>query len=552
MINIPTFQGMNNAIAARLINDNQATSASNCIVRRGNLTPLKNNNIENLPTLINNVETLFLYSDQYWFSWDSEVHAVKSPIAQDEFERVYITGDGVPKYTNSAIATGLGVLPFATYELGFDAPNIVNINAVTYYDQSLDLEPDDDVNNYNINDLSGFINIDTEDDETRFYVCTYVSAYGEESVNSLTSTQVELLYEKDTVELQFSDIGGFGNVNITKRRIYRTATGGDTTEFFLVDEIPVSQSTYVDSKKVFELGAQLATEDYVKPPSNMKGIINTINGSVIGFAENEIIPSEPYLPYAYPLGYRQSISDNVVGLVETTSGIVIATDNKPVIMQGASPDSYTLYTIDAGLPCVSSKSIVDMGELAMYASIDGLVAVTQSQAEIITKDILSREYWESLNPSSMSGYRYDNYYVGFYGNSAGFVFDIRTGNFFELDFYAKAGYYKSSTGELFLCVGDNFVTFDNGANTTFYWKSKDFEMTDTHYSCAKVRGENLSGAELAIFADDVEIMRITLNGFVNTFRLPPFRCSVLNIEVNGNAIIKSISLAQSMQELANV
>lgn len=552
MITIPTFQGMNNKLSARLIANEQSTKASNCVVRQGNLAPLKNNNVETLPTLINDVESLFLYSSSHWFSWDKEVHAVKSTIAQDQFERVYFTGDGVPKYTNSSIATGVGVLPFASYELGLEAPNIVNIDAITYYDQETDLDAGEDPADYPTNDLSGFINIDTNDDETRFYVCTYVSAYGEEGVNSLASTAVELLYYKDTVDLSFSDVGGFGNVNITKRRIYRTATGGDTTEFFLVDEIPVSQTTYTDSKQVAELGAQLVTETFIKPPANMQGIINTTNGSVIGFAGNEIIPSEPYLPYAYPLEYRQSIADNIVALAEMTNGIVVATDNKPVILQGYNPDSYTVYTIDAGLPCVSSKSMVDMGEYAIFASLDGLVAVSNGQAEIITRDILSREYWQTLNPSTIKGYRYDNYYVGFYNDIGGFVFDVTNGNYFELDFYAKAGYYETSTGNLYLCVGSDFVTFDNGINTSYYWKSKDFQITDTHFSCVKVRGTDLGNSEFILYGDNVEIMRTPLSGNTSVFRLPPFRCSVLNFELEGSGEIELISLAESMQELANV
>lgn len=553
MITIPAFSGVNNALAPRLIEVSKSTDAKNCLFRNGNLVALKNNSIETTPALAPNAKSLFLYEDVHWFSWTNVVDAVPSTIAQDQFERVYFTGDGVPKYTNSSIATGGGVLPFASYELGLDNPEAPTVTGITYYDQSADLVNGEDPLDYPAEPASGFINIDTVDDETRFYVCTLVTAYGEESAESLTSTQVELFHPNDSPALSFSDIGGFGNVNITQRRIYRTASSGDITEFFLVAELPVSTATYTDTKQVAELGAQLATSGFIKPPANMQGIISTSNGSIVGFAKNEIIPSEPYLPYAYPLIYRQSLPYDVVALAEMSNGIVAATTDKPVILQGTNPDSYTVFVLDANFPCVSGRSMVDMGEVAMFASHDGLIAVGEGGAKNITLNILHRDYWRSLQPETMVGYRYHDYYIGFYGGVAGFIFNIKTGDYSELDFYGKAGFFDTKTGKLFLCVGDDFVSFDGGANLTYTWHSKEFELTGEKFSCFKVRGNgDMNGSELSIYADDVLLVTYPLNGNIYIDRLPSHRCDKLSFKVVGDAEIKVISLAQSMRELANV
>ena len=542
---------MNTSLDSPLINLTQSPDAKNCVVRRGKLEPLKSNSVQATPTLVGNADSLFLYDDNHWFSWVGDVDAVNSTVAQDQFERVYFTGDGVPKYTNSSIATGAGALPFASYELGLPAPSFPNIDAVTYYDQSADLTAGDTESDYPTESASGFINIETADDETRFYVCTYVSAYGEESQPSLVSAGVELFYNKDTVSLTFTDVGGFGNVNITRRRIYRTATGGETTEFFLMAEQPVSTATFLDNKSTSELGAELTTDNFVKPPANMKGIIGTSTGVVIGFAGNEIIPSEPYLPYAYPLEYRQSLVDNVVALAEMSSGIVVATDNKPAIIQGISPDSYTVSTLDAALPCVSKRSMVDMGDFAIYASHDGLVAVGGGSANIVTKEVLSREYWRGLSPETIHGYRYHQYYVAFYGGISGFMFDVTNGNYFELDFYAKAGFFNTKTGELFLCVGADFVVFDSGANLDYLWTSKEVELTGEVLSCVKVRGENLENSTIDIYVDGVSVLNYTMSGNISVFRLPPFRADTLSFGVTGSGIIKNITIASSMRELDN-
>jgi hypothetical protein len=545
---VPIFKGLNNAISPRLIPDEQAQVSKNCLLRDGNLSAIKANTSETTPALATNSKSLFLYQDTHWFSWGGDVTALNSPIAQDQYERVYIIGNGAPKYTNSSIATGGGALPFSTYLLGMPAPNQPT-GTITYYDQELDLVTPDVAADFPVDPNSTFINITTNEDETRFYVCTLVSAYGEEGLPSVVSPALEMLYNKDTVTLTFSDLGGFGNYNITKRRIYRTATSGEITEFFLVDEIPVSQATYVDSNATSLLGAELNTSDYDRPPTNMAGAIVTANGVLIGFAGNEIIPSEPYLPYAFPLDYRQSLQGNIVALAEMSGGVAIATDDKPAIMSGLTPDSYTITPLDAAYPCVSKRSMVDIGEAAIYATHDGLVAISQQGARLATESILSREYWHSLNPDSIHAYRYKDYYIGFCNGNMGFSFNLKDGTFTELDFYATAGFFDTKAGKLYLLVNNALVSFDNGSELSFTWQSKEWQLPNASLSTAKVRGNNLTGITLKVIADDVQIMSKALINTIDTFRLPALRAERISIELTGTGQVSTVTLGSSPQDL---
>ena len=545
---VSTFKGQNNAFAPRLINTEQAQKATNCIVRNGNLMPRKgNSNVTPAPTIANNAKTIFLYQGTHWFSWPVDVDVVDSPIAEDEYDRAYYTGDGVPRYTNSSIATGAGVQPFANNTLGLDYPDAFSAS-VTYHDQSNDLNGQDP-NDFESEPESGYLNLETDDDETRFYVCTYVTDFGEESAPSVVSQELNIFCEDDSVTLTFSDTGGFGTQKISRRRIYRSATSGDVTQFFLVDELPVSTDTYTDTKSVYELGAELETEEYAKPPENMSGLIATSNGVVIGFVGNTVVPSEPYLPYAYPLAYRQTLQDKIVAMAEMSSGVVIATEDKPVIMQGTLPDSFTMTVIDAALPCVSKRSMVDMGEAAIYASHEGLVSISQGGAQLITKDLLSEDYWQSLDPSTVQGYRYNEFYVGFYGGTAGFVFDLRRGDFFELDFYADAGYFDSASGTLYLMVDDELVKFDAGAALDYEWISKQFDINAITFSCMKVFANNLSATNVILHVDGEQLASFPLVGADPFVRLPAFRGSRLHIELSGSDEIESIALATSPGEL---
>lgn len=548
-ISVPTFKGQNNAFAPRLINNEQAQLASNCSVKNGNLAPLKQRSgVSPQPTLAGSINTLFLYQDTHWFSWSDDVDVIESPISDDQYQRVYFTGDGVPKYTTNSLATGTGVLPFAEIELGLDSPDAFAVSA-TYYDQSQDLDENDDIGDYTVETESGYINIETDDDETRFYVCTYVTEFGEESAPSVVTSEVNLFHENDNVTLTFSDTGGFGSQRIDRRRIYRSATSGDVTEFFLVDELPVGTSTYTDSKSTYELGATLTTESFVKPPDDLKGLIATSNGVVIGYVGNTIVPSEPYLPYAFPLEYRQTLQDEVVAMAEMSAGVVIATTDKPAIMQGVLPDSFTMTVIDAALPCVSKRSMVDMGEAAIFASHDGLVSVSQSGAQLVTQNLLSTEYWQSLNPSTIQAYRYNNYYVGFYGGVGGFVFDLQRGDFFTLDFYASAGYFHSASGKLYLVVDGELTVFDEGAALSYSWTSKEFDVRNATLSCLKVFTENAQDTAMRVYADNSLVADMTLTGPDPVARLPAFRARRLFFVLQGKAEIETVTIATSPGEL---
>lgn len=284
----------------------------------------------------------------------------------------------------------------------------------------------------------------------------------------------------------------------------------------------------------------------------MEGIIVTSNGVVIGFAGNEIVPSEPYLPYAYPLDYRQSLHSNIMALAEMSAGIVVATDDKPAIISGVTPDSYSITTLDASFPCVSKRSMVDMGEAAIFASHDGLVAVSGGGANLITKELISKDHWQTLNPSTIHAYRYNTKYVAFYDGVGGFVFDLATGDLTFLSFYATAGFFDSPTGKLYLVVSGSLVTFDNGSSLlTYEWQTKDFELNGFPIGALRVTGVNLENTQIDIYFDDVKVFTKVLAGTNDTFRLPAGRPDKVSVKLTGNAEIKTMTLASSLRELSN-
>ncbi|WP_230678759.1 hypothetical protein [Yersinia intermedia] len=103
--------------------------------------------------------TIFRYRDDYWFAWPDIVDAIRSPVAQDKYEQVYFTDGKYPKVTSNEIATqGNGNFPAVSFRLGIPAPsNAIEVTAITPPADHGDDDP--------------------TDDDTRFYVETYVTGY---------------------------------------------------------------------------------------------------------------------------------------------------------------------------------------------------------------------------------------------------------------------------------------------------------------------------------------------------------------------------------------
>jgi hypothetical protein len=98
--------------------------------------------------------------------------------------------------------------------------------------------------------------------------------------------------------------------------------------------------------------------------------------------------------------------------VATQAGVVVATRGKPAIIIGASPDRMEVVKLEVPYACTSAKSIVDMGEFAVYASPAGLVSISGNTATLLTKDLLTREQWDAYDPQHLVGGTFDGKYVG--------------------------------------------------------------------------------------------------------------------------------------------
>lgn len=534
-ISVKQFGGIKPIVSARLLGANEAQVANNAKLVSGSLLPMKGTTT--LQALqITAPATIFRYGTSstetnYWLEFSQDTDVMRSPISQDQYDRLYWTdGNNVPRYApNSMIlAAGTGAYPRASYQLGIPAPATAPTLSGTTAPAS------------------------TDTPETRTYVTTYVSAYGEEGPPSPASSLVTIKPDTNvTLSLPGNPSGSY---NISLVRIYRSSAVGSSAQFQFVAEVPVASSSYTDSKTQANLGEVLPSNDWVAPPAGLKGLRLMANGVAVGFVGRTLYFSEPYLPHAWPNQYP--IDYDIVGIATYGQYVAVMTTSYPYLFSGVDPAAMSSSKLELPQACVSKRSIVETGSGAIYASPDGMVEIGTTN-DVITRGIFSREQWQAYTPSSIDAYTYNGRIHCLYNNGARgvLVFDfmgqgaVLTTNDVNATTAVTAGFYDATTDKLYLAQGSNIVRFDQGSNQSYTWKSKKFVLAFPHnFGFGQVVSYQYP-VTFKLYADGVLKMTKTVQNN-NQFRLPSgFRAYEWSFQLEGTGEVTDVAIADSTQEL---
>lgn len=552
-IDIVSMRGEMPRVLPHMLPDGSATLAQNCHFRFGVITPVSDDGKSGITFGIN-PETLFLYSRDKWFTWRGMVDAVRSPVAQDPYGRVYYTDGQYPKVTSAQIATsGSGPYPTTSYRLGVPAPESAIM--CTVYNPPVPT-PDKTTDASDNNAVPQAQDDDPTDNETRFYTQTFVTAYGEEGPPGPESLE-QTVKKGGSVDLTMQP-PPLQHSNITRRRIYRSASGGGNADFLLVTELPAGVLSFHDDLLVEQLGPVLETEHYVMPPDNMTGLCMMANGIAAGFAGNEVMFSEAFLPYAWPDSYRQTTAEDIVAIAPIGTALVVATKGEPYLFSGVSPSNISGAKLPLTQACVSRQSMVVMDGFVLYAGTNGLVSVDGSgNAVIATEKIISPEQWRDLfNPSSIKAYQYRGEYVARYtktdGSQAVFIFNPQDMDIRHMSTTFDTAYNDTATDTLYLVKGRE-LSVSQGTNTPLplVWRSKTFiAQENTSFSCLRIKAPYPERVGISVFADGQPVIQLppgALSGSV--LKLPPVTGREWYLEVSGFGQIERITLSTSMPEM---
>lgn len=535
-IHLKAFGGLKPILDPILLGQTEAQAANNVRLVSGALAPL--NGTTTLKALTKTTpQTIWRYGNSetetdYWFEFLVDTDVIRSPVAGDQYGRVYWTDGATPKYAPNSAAISGASYPGASYTLGIPspaaAPSIVEFTAAPSAATS----------------------------ETRIYVYTYVSAYGEEGPPSSASNAVTL-DPGEPAGISGLSVAPGGTYNIVSKRIYRSSVVGNTAKFQFVDEIPVALTSYTDSKSQAELGEVLPSETWEAPPVGLKGLKVLPNGAAIGFKGNEAYMSEPNLPHAWP--HRYPIEDTIVGIGVFRQSAVLLTTGRPYLMSGADPAAMSIERMELPQACVSKRSIVDTGDGVIYASPDGLVSISSGGVDIITKSLMTREQWQAYNPSSIVAAVHDNRYHALYQTTGGsrgmLIFDFSgqgatfTTSSINATTAVTAMYSDPRSDTLYMAQGTNIVRFNAGTALPYTWRSKLFRAP---FQMNFAKGQVVAASypiTMKLYGDGVlRHTKVVSSGSI--FHLPSgYRALDYEIELTGSGKVTQVSIATSSEEI---
>jgi len=409
-------------------------------------------------------------------------------------------------------------------------------------------------------------NVATETPISRAYLITHVTTFGEESAPSLVTTSgIVDVYTDQTVTIV---VGATPSGRpYSSIRVYRTDDDGVFR--FLVQKSS-SGETFTDTSPDSSLGEEVPSTDWIAPNEAMIGLTAMPNGITAGFFDNTLCFSEAYLPHAWPEAYQLTTAYPIVGLSATDTGLIVLTEGKPYIVQGADPAGMVMNELDIAQSCLSKKSIVDMGGSVIYSSPDGLVGISQSGSKVLTEQIFTKAQWDDYAPSTVRGFRLEDRYVGFSdrssGNPVGFILDPRGGqNSFctvNQSLNYVAGFNDLETDALYLVRSNSTVvnfTGDTGYSSAQFYSKHFFTKRPINFGVCQVAfGEDLGGGTTTVklYGGEksptglIHTQTIPASETVATFRLPSgSRYSIFQVQVTSSREVANIIMAESPREI---
>lgn len=521
------FSGEIPRLMPRLLPESAAQAAFNTRLESGDLRPIRKSKSTLSSASLPSVTPASIYRfDGEWLSWASNVNAAPGPVASD---RLYYTGDGVPKMYTASTEYNMKIVPpsaalsatvsgtgdgdittrIYTYtnvsEFGEESepaplstpiewqPNVVaSVTGVSIANPSVLTAAGHGLADSETVTLAGFsttpdINgsqIITVIDANSFSIPVNVTA-----VTTGTGTATGLAADNRPVTLSGFTVS-MGDRTATYQRIYRsqTSASGDTTLYFIAERSALT-TDYIDSVAVDDFGESLPSLEWNQPPDTLSGLISLPNGMMAAFVGKKLYFCEPYYPYAWPDKYILTTDYTIVGLGAYGTTLVVMTEGNPYLVSGTAPENMIMEKLELNLPCINSRGIVDLGYAIAYPSHDGLVVVSSGGARLASEALFTRTGWQTLNPDSMIAGQYDGRYIASYsytdadGNTIkGMLIIDLTGSqpfLIRSDDFSIAFFHDITTGQLFFLDGQVIYEWDaiGQSSRIQNFKSKQFILT---------------------------------------------------------------------------
>lgn len=562
------FSGIAPGVSPRLLAEQFAQTSENIDFESGAIKPTLTDSASVHTLQSGAKQSIYYYREASWLEWNEDyIHALEGPIPGDSTDRLYWTGESYPKMGTAVnIVSGSSGYPANSFRLGVPAPS----GAPT---TSKNGTADAAQSPYEVS-----------------YVYTLVTANGEEGPPSLASAVIQLT-DTETVDVSTpTPSAASGNYNFgtgALKRLYRSNTGSNSTQFQFVKEDVFTATTITDDKDGDELGEVLPSTYWIGPPDDdtslypdgpLQGLTNLANGIFAGFTGKRLCLSEPYLPHAWPVSYRITLAEDIVAIAGVSNGIICLTNGRPYLVTGADASAMSAIQLDLSQACVNKHSVVDMGDYVLYASPDGLVAASGSDNRVVTEGLISAKQWnDDFYPTTIKAFKHENTYIAFYTDGSthgGWVFDPRASeaaiSTLGRSAQLRGAFMNHDDGELYFIESNTVRKYRGGSfNRTSTWKSKKFlAPKPISMGWVSVKAEAYP-VTVKVWADGTLISNYTISYANNAYtqatttpsgisnatltepimRLPAVLGKEWEVEVSGAVTINEVCIAESMDEI---
>ena len=417
------------------------------------------------------------------------------------------------------------------------------------------------------------MSVKESDKETRAYVYTYVNTYGEEGPPSppgLVTTSPVIGVSVNAVKDAIT-----GYAPIKEIRIYRTPTGSTIADYFYVGTLGVLSGSgsfiFTDNVKGEMLNEALSSTEYYPPNQALTGLMQLPNGILAAWMGNELHFSEAYKPWAWPPKYVKTLPTNIVGGIVHGSGAVVTTRSHPHLVSGVSPDSMTVSKINVDQAGSSKWAIAVVDGVVMYASNDGLVALTGASASLMQgQKFFTREVWRQRYGTGLSSMRFavwDGRLVVFSSSGAFTPFMIRfdeaDGTMTDLPtFAAQCAFVSPLSDQFYYASGNTLHQFNGGTDIAATWQSAERVLPrPLNFGVAQALVEGNWSLELWAYVKNPTTGSFeyqlkhteALAGGLKNFRLPGgYESDRYRLKLAGTGRFRELCVAQSFRELSSL
>lgn len=332
------------------------------------------------------------------------------------------------------------------------------------------------------------------------------------------------------------------------------------------------------------LSSVIESANYDPPPDELKGLISAQNNILAGFVGNRLFFSEPRRPHAWPAQFALTFPYTIIGIESVQGQIIVLTDSYPYRVFGSQPEVMTFSRVDDPYPCVSKKSIVNIGGGVIFSSNGGLVEYSPNTGTtLITEALFDWDTWnELLDPTTVKGFYYEGRYFATHSKGS-FIFapDRQGGGVFitvdeQFDtawddpVSDKFYYAKGTDGDIYswnepdqpFQVGtwrSRTIRLDEFSNMAAARVIADYEDSSDVWDATEINWEDktspwdIDGNLLFELYVDKQLIFQRVLSDSKTFKLPiGYKSDRFSVSISGSVRIRGIHLATAASELKRV